>query len=256
MWWNDMLVECLRIEKKVVVAAAVTICWFLVVGVSDCLSLERSEVLRYEVTWNGNKAGHGDIATKRDSKQISVTAQAVSDGVLKTLLELWSRVQATFSANTFKPQSYSFQLKSNLGGPELVDLTFDHKTNLVQVNKQKGREKESHSEKFAGHCDPITAAFMLRHQKDLSKPMFVDIYDGKDRSRLFVNPAGLEHVTVKTGSHAAYCLNLRLVKLGGDKKEVGSGKLWISNDQHRIPLLLTSSPILGTIRFELVQAQL
>ena len=57
-----MLAECLRIEKKVVVAAAVTICWFLVVGVSDCLSLERSEVLRYEVTWNGNKAGHGDIA--------------------------------------------------------------------------------------------------------------------------------------------------------------------------------------------------
>jgi hypothetical protein len=97
---------------------------------------------------------------------------------------------------------------------------------------------------------------MLRHQKDLSKPMFVDIYDGKDRSRLFVNPAGLGQVTVKTGSHAAYCLDLRLVKLGGDKKEVGTGKLWISNDQHRIPLLLTSSPILGTIRFELVQAQL
>jgi len=251
-----MLAECLRIEKKVVIAAAVTACWFLAVGVSDCLCLERSEVLRYEVTWNGNKAGHGDIATKRDSKQISVTAQAVSDGVLKTLLELWSRVQATFSANTFKPQSYSFQLKSNLGGPELVDLTFDHKTNLVQVNKQKGSERECHSEKFAGHCDPITAAFMLRHQKDLSKPMFVDIYDGKDRSRLFVNPAGLGHVTVKTGSHAAYCLDLRLVKLGGDKKELGTGKLWISNDQHRIPLLLTSSPILGTIRFELVQAQL
>ena len=251
-----MFARCLGIGRQVALAAAVTICFFLAVGASDCLCLEHSELLRYEVTWNGNKAGHGDIATKTDSKQISVIAQAVSDGVLKTLLELWSRVQATFSAKTFKPESYSFQLKSNLGGPESVDLIFDNKTNLVQVNKQKGSERESHSEKFTGHCDPITAAFMLRHQKDLSKPMFVDIYDGKDRSRLFVNPAGQGYVTVKTGSHPAYCLDLRLVKLNGAKEELAKGKLWISNDQHRIPLLLTSSPILGTIRFELVQAQL
>ncbi|MGO9567597.1 MAG: DUF3108 domain-containing protein [Desulfomonilaceae bacterium] len=251
-----MLGKCLCVQKQMILAVAATVCFLLVVGVSDCLCLERSEVLRYEVTWNGNKAGHGDIATKKDSKQISVIAQAVTDGVLKTLVELWSRVQATFSANTFKPQSYSFQLKSNLGGPELIDLTFDHKTNLVQVNKQKGSERESHSEKFSGQCDPITAAFMLRHQKDLGKPMFVDIYDGKDKSRLFVNPTGVGYVTVKAGSHSAYCLNLRLVKLGGDKQELGTGKLWISNDEYRIPLLLTSSPILGTIRFELVQAQL
>jgi len=242
--------------RKLGLAVSVIVCSLFVLGARDCLSLERSELLRYEVTWNGNKAGHGDITTKMDSKQVSVIAQAVTDGVLKALVELWSRVQATFTANTFKPQSYSFQLRSNLGGPELVALTFDHKTNLVQVNKQKGNEKESHSEKFTGHCDPITAVFMLRHQKDLSKPMFVDIYDGKDRSRLFVNPAGMGYVTVKTGSHPAYCLDLRLVKLGGDKKEIATGKLWISNDPHRIPLLLTSSPILGTIRFELIQAQL
>lgn len=251
-----MSAESFRMGRKVVVTLAVVVCLLLSLGASDCFSIERSELLRYEVTWNGNKAGHGDIATKMDSKHVSVIAQAVSDGVLKTLVELWSRVQATFSANTFQPQSYSFQLKSNLGGPELVDLTFDHKTNLVQVNKQKGSEKESHSEKFAGHCDPITAAFMLRHQKDLSKPMFVDIYDGKDRSRLFVNPAGAGYVTVKTGCHSAYCLDLRLVKLGGDSKELAKGRLWLSNDQNRIPLLLTSSPILGTIRFEIVQALL
>jgi hypothetical protein len=30
----------------------------------------------------------------------------------------------------------------------------------------------------------------------------------------------------------------------------------VSNDQNRIPLVLTSSPIFGKIRFELVQAQL
>jgi hypothetical protein len=218
--------------------------------------LERSELLRYEVTWNGNKAGHGDITATKDAKHINVTAQAVSDGLLKSLVEMWSQVKATFTVSTYKPESYKFHLKTNLGGPEIVDLAFDHKTNLVQVNKLKGNERESHAEKFTGVCDPITAVYRLRYEKDLTKPRYVDIYDGKDRSRLFVEPAGTEFVNIRTGSHPALCLALRLVKLSGDKKEIATGHLWVSNDQNRIPLLLTSSPIFGKIRFELVQAQL
>jgi hypothetical protein len=52
------------------------------------------------------------------------------------------------------------------------------------------------------------------------------------------------------------CFALRVLTLSGDKKEIATGQLWMSNDQNRIPLLLTSSPVIGNIRFELVQAQL
>jgi len=242
-------------KNRILLVAFLLLSSPLFVVVQCAVAAERSEILRYEVTWNGNKAGHGDITTKMGAKEVTVIAQAVSDGVLKALVELWSQIHATFTPKTFKPQNYKFLLKSNLSNPELVDLAFDHKTQLVQVNKQKGSERESHCEKFSGIYDPITAAYLLRHQPDLSKPMFVDIYDGKARSRLLVNPAGHENLKVKAGVHPAVCLNLRLVKLTGDKNEV-TGKLWISNDEHRIPLLLTSSPIVGTLRFELVQAQL
>jgi hypothetical protein len=217
---------------------------------------DREEVLRYEVTWNGNKAGHGDVTTRKNSGEVSVVVQAVSDGVLKTILELWSRIQVTFLVQSFRPRTYNYVLKSNLIGTESVDLAFDHKTDLVKVNKQRGSENESHSETVRGAYDPVTAAFLLRSQKDLRKPLFVDIYDGKDRARLFVNCGGNEQVQVKTGVHPAVKLSLRLVKLGGDKQEIATGSLWISDDQKRIPLLLTSSPIVGTIRFELVHAQL
>jgi hypothetical protein len=216
---------------------------------------ESGEVLRYEVTWNGNRAGHGDVTTTRDASLVKVMGQAVSDGPLKKILEIWSRVQATFTLRGFKPKQYSFILKSNLGGIEGVDLSFDHATSLVQVNKRKGDERESHAEKFAGTYDPITAIYLLRSQKDLTKPLFVDIYDGKDRSRLFVNRVREEQVQLKTGFHRAVCLSWRLAKLGRGQQELATGKLWISNDKNRIPLLLTSSPVVGTIRLELVQAQ-
>lgn len=217
---------------------------------------ETSELLRYEVTWNGNKAGHGDITTRKDGKQVNVIVQAVSDGALKTLVEIWSRIQATFALNTFQPKSYQFVLKSNLLRNELVDLNFDHENKIVQIKKQSGSESESKSEKVTGIYDPISAVFLLRSQKSLNKSLYVDIFDGKDKARLLVVPTGQEHVKTKAGVHKALCFDLRLTKLGGEKKEIATGKLWISDDHHRIPLLLTSSPILGTIRFELVQAQL
>lgn len=231
----------------------------LLLAVSVCpaaFAEERSEVLRYEVSWNGNKAGHGDITMKSDHKKISVTAQAVSDGPLKAILEIWSRIQSTFSTKTFMPESYRFHLKSNLLRSEVVDLCFDNKNQTVQVNKQKGDEIESHSEKLSGLRDPISAVYLLRNQKDFAKPMFVDIYDGKDKARLFVYPDGEETINVKAGSLPALRMDLRLEKLGRESKEIAKGKLWISNDDNKIPLLLTSSPIVGSIRFELVQAQM
>jgi len=183
-------------------------------------------------------------------------AQAVSDGVLKALVEIWSRVQATFTAKTLSPQTYRFHLKSNFLRPEMVDLNFDHRTKTVQINKLLGKDRESHEEKFVGLYDPVTAIFLLRSQKDLTKPLFVDIFDGKDKARLFVNPCGSDLVSTRAGQHRAVILDLRLAKLGGDEKEIATGRLWISDDQHRIPLMLTSSPIVGTIKFELVQAQM
>lgn len=224
-------------------------------GRQACAAPEQ-EILRYEVTWNGGKAGHGDISTTGDSGQVQVVVQAVSDGVLKAVIEIWSRIQSTFSPKTFKPHQYTFHMRSNRLATELVDLTFDHKNGLVKVDKRKGNERENHAERSNEAYDPVTAACLLRKQKDFSKPMFVDIYDGKARSRLFVSQGTHDHIQVKAGPFPAIKLDLRLVKLtGGDKGEIGSAILWVSNDPYRIPLLLTSSHLVGTIRFELVQVQ-
>lgn len=245
----------LRAKPAAPLAIFSLFCLLLLVGATD-VAAERSELLRYEVTWNGSKAAHGDITTKQDSNHVSVIAQAVSDGMLKAMVEIWSRVQATFTPGTFKPKRYVYQVRSNRLRCEVVNLSFDHKKKLVQVDKQLGDSKESHCEKFAGLYDPITAIFLLRSQKDFSRPMFVDIFDGKDKARLSVTPAGTGRVQVRTGLHPAVRLMLRLTKLSGDKSEIATGQLWISDDKHRIPLLLTSSPGVGEIRFELVQAQL
>jgi hypothetical protein len=227
----------------------------LLLFVPPVYSATSPEILRYEVTWNGNKAGHGDVTTTRDADRVNVTVQAVSDGALKAVLEIWSRVQASFGAKTFKPHQYTFRLRSNLLRSEVVDLNFDHDSGLVAVNKFKGDEHESHQEKFESTVDPITAAFLLRTQKDFQKPRFVDVYDGKARARLFVSAGASEPVTVRGGAFQSIRLDLKLVKLTGDKENLGAATIWISNDNHRVPILLTSSHVVGTVRFELVNIE-
>lgn len=246
--------KCLRRRFWAILAAIVVGAWTCS-DPASVLAAEAKEVLRYEVTWNGNKAGHGDISTELDSKDVKVTVHAVSDGALKAILDIWSRVQATFGAGTFKPKWYRFQMKSNILAPELVDLTFDHRTGHVTVNKQKGDEQESHQEKFHKVYDPITAAFLLRNQTFGNGPKSVDIYDGKDKARLHVEPAATGPVSVKGGSYPAVGLDVKLTKLTGDKKEIGKGRLWLSDDKHRVPLLLISSAIVGKVRFELVKVE-
>jgi len=238
--------------RIILVATGVGLSVFLVA--SQGLAVKPDEILRYDVLWNGTKAGHGDITTIGNSDRVKVIVQAVSDGALKAIIELWSRIQATFGAQSFRPETYSFHLKSNLLASETVELAFDHHTGLVSVNKQKGRERESHAEKFAEVYDPVTAAYFIRKRKDYSQPAQVDIYDGKGRARLFMSPANSEGVTVKGGIYPGLRIELKLVRLTGDKKEMGTGTLWISDDPMHIPLLLTSSHTVGTIRFELVQA--
>jgi hypothetical protein len=216
-------------------------------------SLDKNEVLRYEVTWKGHKAGHGDITMTNDRGRVKVIVQAVTDGYLKAILELWSRIIAEFSEKGLKPRNYRFAMRSNILKSETVNLTFNHKKKLVTVDKQKGGERDIHAERFHKLYDPVSAFYLLRTQEDFSKPMFVDIYDGKDKARLFVNHAAKGPLKVKGGGFKALGLDLRLVKLTGDKEEVAKARLWVSDDERRIPLLLQSHPIVGEVRFELVK---
>jgi len=230
----------------------------IIVVISDVrqsLASKPTEILRYEVMWNGQRAGHGDITTVQDAQRINVTVQAVSDGALKAVLEFWSRVQATFAAPSFRPEKYVYQLKSNILRSELVDLSFDHGTGLVTVNKLLGKARESHAEKIASVYDPVSAIYRLRRQKDFSKPSCVDIYDGKASARLFVSAGAVEPLAVKCGSYYGIGLQFRLVKLTGDKEELFAGKIWISDDAHRVPLMLTSRHQVGTVQLELVQVE-
>ena len=213
------------------------------------------EVYFYEVTWNGAKAAHGDITTYWKDGLVEVYAVAVTDNPLKRVLDIWSKVQATFHPKTLLPRRYKYQLRSNLLRSEIVDLKFDHQSGVVTVSKHRGDSKEQHKEKIASAHDPISAAFVLRQRMVANQSTSINIYDGKDRAKLVLTPAGTGSLHVKGGTFRSSKWHFRVLKITGDKREVAKGYLWVSDDSDKIPLLLTSRPVVGTVRFELVGVQ-
>jgi hypothetical protein len=213
------------------------------------------EVYFYEVTWNGAKAAHGDITTYWKDGLVEVYAVAVTDNPLKRVLDIWSKVQATFHPKTIRPKWYQYRLRSNLLRSEVVDLKFNHRKGEVAVSKYRGDSEEKHKEKIATAYDPISAAFLLRRRMASNQPISINIYDGKDRAKLIATPAGSGSVQVKGGRFRSSKWHFRVLRITGDRREVAKGYLWVSDDSDKIPLLLTSRPVVGTIRFELVRVQ-
>jgi hypothetical protein len=251
--WCVMLYTA-KNKKIYIVFKLIIVCITLMALPSLCRSQTWSkEIYFYEVTWNGARAAHGDITTHRKGRIIEVNAVAVTDNPLKRVLDIWSKVQATFHFKTFKPKWYQYRLRSNLLRSEVVDLRFDHRCGEVTVSKYKGDSEEKHKEKIATAYDPVSAAFVLRRRMVAKRPTSINIYDGKDRARLVASPVGVGPLRVKGGTFRSSRWNFRVLKLTGDKREVAKGQLWVSDDTDKIPLLLTSRPVVGKVRFELVR---
>ena len=245
-----------EIKKISIVFYLIAACIVFIALPSLCWSQNwTKEIYFYEVMWNGAKAAHGDITTHRKGRVIKVNAVAVTDNPLKRILEIWSKVQATFHFKTFKPKWYQYRLRSNLLSSEVVDLRFDHRCDEVTVCKFKGDSQEKHKEKIASAYDPVSAAFVLRERMVAKRPTSINIYDGKDRAKLVASPVSVGPLRVRGGTFHASKWNFRVLKLTGDKREVVKGQLWVSDDCDKIPLLLTSQPVVGKVRFELVRVQ-
>ena len=216
------------------------------------------EDLSYVVQWKGSQAGPGGITTIHDRGRVKIEATAVTDNPIKRILEIWCKVEAAFGIKNrrLKPKRYQYRIKSNLLRHERVELTFDKRSDIVTVYKRLGDHQERHKEKIGSALDPVTAAFLIRLLVDQKKRISIKIYDGRARCRLTADPVSTEHLVVKGGAFNAIKWNITIVKLTGKKEQLATGKLWVSDDNNRIPILLVSNVSVGTVRVELVRVKL
>jgi Protein of unknown function (DUF3108) len=130
---------------------------------------------------------------------------------------------------------------------------FDYVKRLARIRKQTPEEVENRVKPLptaAETRDILTAIYYLRtHAHTIHAPLNTSIYsDGKEYPVIF-RPAEARTLTI--GGRRTPVLGFEIVDAPGGKKWPGGVKVWLSNDERRLPLRIEIQQSIASMQLDL-----
>lgn len=166
---------------------------------------------------------------------------------------LTDRVEAVLSADGFEPAYYALNQDEK-----------GKKTSTVVVQEAgmlKGLRRDHNNKEFNvavtrdADYDPVTVAYLARSiDLDVGKSYTYKVFDGRYQYLLTLEVEKRETIRIKAGTYKAFKIHPSIVNLSRPDKErkVKQAYLWVSDDEHRVPLRLESEVFFGKVYGELV----
>lgn len=220
------------------------------------------ETLSYRLSWGFISAGSAEMnATPRQDGKIEFVSIARNNGAFKSIYPVADTIHTLSAAENLLP--FYFKKTLNEGSYySTSNIVFDRvkkKAVLADTVFRDSHRREIKSRidtavtlQGIEHC--IVSAFYLVRKMDLSgkKETYFSAVSGKKRYSLRVIIHGKETVETDLGTFS--CIKVEPV-LGGDGIFKATGKLfiWITDDDRRLPVLMTAKIAIGSIRGELIR---
>jgi hypothetical protein len=206
------------------------------------------EKLVYELSWGKIPAGVAVFEVKPmtdiDGEEafhfvMTVRTNPFVDAVYKVR----DRIDAFVAADLSR--SLLYRKKQKEGSHERdIEVTFDW-----------DKQQSSYANFKAGTLDPLSIFYAFRSRKPGNADYELPVTDGKRCEPGRVK--NIKHTTIKTaaGKVKAWLLEPDMSKVGGvfKKSKNASLRVWLSDDEHRIPLRFQSKVAVGSFRGELVR---
>jgi hypothetical protein len=132
--------------------------------------------------------------------------------------------------------------------------TFDYVKGLARIRKQTPEEVENRVKKLpeadGQYRDVLTAIYFLRqHAATITKPVLTSIYtDGKEYPVVF-RPTERRNFVIEGKNTQA--LGFEIVDAPGGRKWPGGVKVWLSNDDRRIPVRIEIQQSIASLQLDL-----
>ena len=136
-----------------------------------------------------------------------------------------------------------------------ITLTFDQANRQVQYSKFG--DKRPPISLQAGCFDPLSLLYHFRTLDFFNQTnLKLSVTDGKKCILLRIKNSGRQTVTIASGTYDTYLLEPDTSNFGGIFKQSKNPtlKIWITADQHRIPVKVSSKVLVGSFVGELVSA--
>ncbi len=213
--------------------------------------------LRYQASWIGIPAATAEVQLSKDNKdpstllaQVSVRTNAVVDLLFKMRDLLVERVDPQSLA---PERMYIRQSENKLLND--YSVTFDHQSGVVTMVKSSRKGKQVREFASAEPWGPLSGSLMA-----LSQPLAVgeryrfDVFTGTTRYVFEFKVAGRERITTSMGTFDALRLIPTVVYDSSGKlnKSATATIIWVTADQHHLPLRAQAQAFVGWVRADLV----
>jgi hypothetical protein len=216
----------------------------------------------YHASWNGMfSVATAEIRTVPavvDGKKVyQVRVDAKTSGALDLIWRMRDTIRSTFEAKALSPSHFTFSQREN---SRVIDTEarFDPSTKRWAVNRQQaGKKPRIYYFDSNNTLDPITATYLARSTDfKVGDRLYFKVFGGRYQYLLELFVEKKEPVAMKSGKTIeAYRIVPRVQNItkSGYADRFNEAVIWISTDERRLPIKMSSKIAFGTVHMELVE---
>jgi hypothetical protein len=223
---------------------------------------EAGEKQMYLAHWNGLvSVATAEITAKPtiiDGKKVfQVTVRAKSSKLLDLIWRMRDTITSTFDAKAFAPSRFTFRQREN---SKVIDTEahYSEFSKRWAVNRQEaGKKLKVYEFDSQNTLDPITAVYLARSiDFKVGDRLYFKIFGGKYQYLLELRIDRIEPVVLPSGkSVEAYRIIpfLQNIAKEGYASRLNEATVWITADERRLPVRISSKIFVGSVYLELVE---
>ena len=225
---------------------------------------EDGEKAMYRAHWNGMisvaSAEIYTIPAVIDGKKVyQVRVEAKTSRVLDFIWKMRDTISSTFDANLLSPSHFVFSQREN---SRVIDTEarYNSSTKRWAVNRQQvGKKAKIYEFDSQNMLDPITAVYLARSVDfKVGDRLYFNIFGGRYQYLLELLVERKEPVNLESGKVIeAFKIIPRIQNITkkGYATRFNEATIWISSDELRMPIKLSSKIFVGSVYLEIVQDQ-
>lgn len=223
---------------------------------------EGGERAIYRASWNGIPVATAEILTIPQmidgNKFYHVRVEAKTSAMLDLFWKMRDTITSTIEAKALAPTRFTFSQREN---QKVIDTEarFDRNTRKWFVHRDERRKvKKYEFDQPPNVVDPITAVYLARSQDfKVGDHLYFNIFGGKYRYLLDLEVERKEKIQIASGGLEAFKIVPRIKNLmkHGYAQRVHEGSVWISADERRMPVMLSSRIFVGHVYIERIDDQ-
>lgn len=217
-------------------------------------AIEVGEVLTFDIKWGVVKAGQATMSvtelreTSQGHASYRAVSTATSNSVFDKIYPVRDRFISYMDAETLQSWFFEKHLREGKFRSDQV-VQMDHQSGVALYHD--GKEVEF----TPGAFDVISAFYFVRTMPlEVGKEYFLDAHSDKKNYPIRVKVIERERVEVDAGTFDCLVVEPTL-KSGAFFKNDGNLRIWLTDDERRVPVLMKSKIPVGSIAAELVSIE-